>query len=247
MGEFQDYSEFLSGTADPKSIDGNYPIIEEGTDYVMVTVLNKAKNRDVEVTVKYVENDKYYLEFQNRVYEDISGLEIQSGMTFEEYIQMYGEQIGISSKEDYYALVKQMLMSQGEYPYTPVEMVVSPVYSKSESMKQAGTNTLIGMGVVFCVLVFISFVISLLKFLPAILAKRPKVPEEKKSPAADDLPKKAVSIKQAAPPTGDPMDNAELVAVITAAVYAAAGAGSMSAPGAVSKDKLIVRSIRRAK
>ena len=39
------------------------------------------------------------------------------------------------------------------------------------------------------------------------------------------------------------MDDKELVAVITAAVYAASSASN---GGAISKDKLIVRSIRRA-
>ena len=46
----------------------------------------------------------------------------------------------------------------------------------------------------------------------------------------------------AAVPAGNLMDDAELVAVITAAVYAASGSA-----GADSKDKLIVRSIRRAR
>ena len=245
VGEFQDFNDIINGTQTVDSIDPNYPKFEEGEDYVMVTVLNKAANRDVEITVKYVENAKYYLDYTNQVYQEEADIERQSGMTMEQYIDQYGADYGIPSVEAYHSLVKQMLMSQGVYPYTPVEMVVSPVYSKSEMMKQAGTNTLTGMGVVFCVLIFISFVISLLKFLPALLAKKPKVPEEKKNVPADDLPKKTVNIKQAAPPTRNPMDDAELVAVITAAVYAAAGAGGMSAPGAVSKDKLVVRSIRR--
>ena len=55
------------------------------------------------------------------------------------------------------------------------EMVVSAVYSKAELMKQAGMNTLLGMGTVFVVLIFISFIISLFKFLPALFAKKPKI------------------------------------------------------------------------
>ena len=47
-----------------------------------------------------------------------------------------------------------------------------------------------------------------------------------------------------APAAGNLMNDAELVAVITAAIYAAEG---QAGNGAVSKDKLVVRSIRRAR
>ncbi|MBQ8412177.1 MAG: OadG family protein, partial [Lachnospiraceae bacterium] len=123
--------------------------------------------------------------------------------------------------------------------YIPEEMVVTAVYSNSELMGQAGMNTLIGMGTVFVVLLFISFIISLFKYLPALFAKKTKVPEPKK----DEAPAKAA---QSAPVASENlMNDAELVAVITAAIYAASG--STNGSGAVSKDTLVVRSIRRAK
>ncbi len=252
VGKFQDYSDIINGYADPTSVDPEYPVIENGSDYVMVTFLNKAQNRDVEITVKFVENANYYIEFEKYIVSVENQIMSDLGVTLQEYIDMYGQQIGIPSVEAYYGEIKQMMMQEGVYPYTPVEMVVSPVYSSKEMLSQAAVNTLTGMGVVFCVLVFISFIISLLKFLPALLAKKPKVPEADKPAAAEDMPKKTVKIKQAAPPAESAsenlMDNKELVAVITAAVYAAAGAGGATGvPGAVSKDKLVVRSIKRAK
>jgi sodium pump decarboxylase gamma subunit len=121
-------------------------------------------------------------------------------------------------------------------------MVVNAVYSKSELMAQAGRNTLIGMGTVFVVLIFISFIISLFKYLPALFAKKPKIEPETKPAAPAPIQTPAPAAKPVA--SENLMDDAELVAVITAAVYAAsASEGS----GAVSRDKLIVRSIKRAR
>ena len=110
-----------------------------------------------------------------------------------------------------------------------------------ELMKQAGMNTLLGMGTVFVVLIFISFIISLFKFLPALFAKKPKIEDLKKEESKPAAPAKAAT---PAPAAGNLMNDAELVAVITAAIYAAEG---QAGNGAVSKDKLVVRSIRRAR
>ena len=97
-------------------------------------------------------------------------------------------------------------------------------------------NTLTGMGVVFIVLIFISFIISLFKFLPGSGAKKQAKKEaEKKAEVTVAAP---VAAKPAAE---DPMKDQELVAVITAAVIAANGSG----PAMVSSDKLVVRSIKR--
>ena len=47
-------------------------------------------------------------------------------------------------------------------------MTVSGIYSTGEILEKAGLNTVLGMGTVFCVLIFISIIIWLLKFIPAI-------------------------------------------------------------------------------
>ena len=87
----------------------------------------------------------------------------------EEFFSQYGSYY--SSVDD---VVQQGIDNemQGVYQYLPEEMVVSAVYSKAELMKQAGMNALLGMGTVFVVLIFISFIISLFKFLPALFAKK---------------------------------------------------------------------------
>lgn len=132
-----------------------------------------------------------------------------------------------------------------EKPYNLTQIVVSTQYSKAELMKMAGMNTLMGMGVVFLVLIFISFIISLFKYLPGSGAKKQqqasKKEEQKPAAASNAVPTTAAPTVTSAA-SENLMDNQELVAVITAAILAANG----SASNMVSSDKLIVRSIKRA-
>jgi sodium pump decarboxylase gamma subunit len=235
VGKFEDFSAYDSlideGQFDTSLVSGS---IENSTDSVSVTVINKAENRDVEITIKYVENADYYMQLDKAM---------QSALEY--YTSMGYTEADILSESGYSTLaeafgVDEYLQSYGVYPYTPEEMVVSAVYSKGELMKQAGMNTIIGMATVFVVLIFISFIISLFKFLPALLAKKPKLPEPQKEAPAPVKPQAATATAK----TKNLMDDTELVAVITAAVYAAEG----SVPcGATSRDKLVVRSIKRAK
>ena len=105
--------------------------------------------------------------------------------------------------------------------------------SSDTSMTQAVANTLMGMGTVFAVLIFIALIISSFSLINKYQNKANDVPKVVTKPAEVPVPKQE----------SNPLDDAQLVAVITAAIYAAcAEAGT-----AVSKDSLIVRSIRRVK
>ena len=240
VGEFQDFSPYINGVGMDLN-DVNYKI-ENAADSVSVTVTNKAANRDVEVTVKFVENPDYYIKLdQAKQTYNADAVRQEIAMYYgseEEFFSQYGSYY--SSVDD---VVQQGIDNemQGVYQYLPEEMVVSAVYSKAELMKQAGMNTLLGMGTVFVVLIFISFIISLFKFLPALFAKKPKIEDLKKEESKPAAPAKAAT---PAPAAGNLMNDAELVAVITAAIYAAEG---QAGNDAVSKDKLVVRSIRRAR
>ena len=132
-------------------------------------------------------------------------------------------------------------------PYTPTEITVQAVYPMSYYMKQAGSNTLLGMGTVFLVLIFISFIISFFKYIPKAMEKSEKKKIAKlnaKAKAEIEKTQPQVEAPAAAPvEKPNPMDDSELVAVITAAVYAAYAQGGNN----VSKDTLIVRSISRAR
>lgn len=102
---------------------------------------------------------------------------------------------------------------------------VNAEFSTGEILKKAGLNTLLGMGTVFAVLIFISIVISLFKFIPSGSQKK----------AAQTAPVKT----EAAPvveEVAEETDDLELIAVISAAIAAAEG---------TSTDGFVVRSIRR--
>ena len=225
VGEFQDFSPYINGVGMDLN-DVNY----------------KIENAADSVSVKFVENPDYYIKLdQAKQTYNADAVRQEIAMYYgseEEFFSQYGSYY--SSVDD---VVQQGIDNemQGVYQYLPEEMVVSAVYSKAELMKQAGMNTLLGMGTVFVVLIFISFIISLFKFLPALFAKKPKIEDLKKEESKPAAPAKAAT---PAPAAGNLMNDAELVAVITAAIYAAEG---QAGNGAVSKDKLVVRSIRRAR
>ena len=100
-------------------------------------------------------------------------------------------------------------------------------------------NTLMGMGTVFVVLIFISLIISLFVYVPKIEAMLKGEKKQEQTVASDRVPY--------APPVIEEEDDEELVedealvAVIMAAIMAYQGGESNST------DKLVVRSIRRAK
>ncbi len=100
--------------------------------------------------------------------------------------------------------------------------------SIGEQLKEAGLNTVLGLVVVFAVLLFISFLISLFRFLPKSKAKQEQ----------EIFPEQPVEIPAAAEePACQAAEDTELVAVISAAVAAAMGTSE--------GDGYVVRSIRK--
>ena len=109
-----------------------------------------------------------------------------------------------------------------------VEIGFETKLSMGEIVKKAAMNTVIGMGTVFIVLIFMSFVISLFGFIPK-LAKKKEAPKEEE---------KKINVPVAATPVEEDLtDDLELAAVITAAIVAAEG---------TSADGVVIRSIKRA-
>lgn len=122
----------------------------------------------------------------------------------------------------------------------------------AEAMPEAVSNTVIGVVVVFAALLFFSFVISLLKYVNVIGKKKEAKVEEKAVPMA------AIENTVAQIEEEELCNDAELVAVITAAIYeyeaaAAAQAAQVAqaqglpAPVKTNQNGLVVRSIRRAR
>lgn len=117
----------------------------------------------------------------------------------------------------------------------PTALSFTPEYTTGEKMTKAGMNTLMGMGTVFLVLIFISLLISGFKFI-GVFEKKMKEKEAAATAAA--APAAVAAPAAAVPETEENLaDDLELVAVITAAIAAATGS---------STDGLVVRSIKRA-
>ena len=232
---------------------------------VICTQLCKYENRDVEVTVSYLPNRAYELD-KEKVYNNLSNAAAQYNMDVASYVtQMYGDVDGLDLITMDGFLESFLAVAYDEYPYIPQDCEVSAVYSKTELVTMAGKNTAIGMGVVFIVLIFISFIISLLKYLPLLFdAEIRREREEKKAAelaaqkrteeviiarnkTEDKEEKKAEPAPVKAAASEELVGDEELVAVITAAIYAATGMKVRGPAYTASNDRLVVRSIRRAK
>ena len=110
------------------------------------------------------------------------------------------------------------------------ELVDTGNKSLGERMANAAFNAVIGIVSVFLVLLLISFVISLFKYIPKI---QEAFKNRKKGSAEEALESAIAQIEQNEKNT----DDTELIAVITAAICAATGKSS---------DSFVVRSIRKA-
>ncbi len=97
-------------------------------------------------------------------------------------------------------------------------------------MAQAGLNTLLGIGIVFCMLLLISFIISCFKMINKLASKA-----EKPAPAPAAASEPVIAEEE------ENVDDLEIIAVITAAIEAYEEA----AGGYVPEDGLVVRSIRK--
>ena len=111
--------------------------------------------------------------------------------------------------------------------FTPMSITFDAQYSMAETLQRAGLNTLMGVGIVFCVLLFLCFLISMFKFVSKLSGEGKK--EQKKAPAP------AAPVVTAEAPAEE-TDDLELVAVIAAAIAAAEN---------TSTDSFVVRSIKK--
>lgn len=123
-----------------------------------------------------------------------------------------------------------MILDLQQQAYTSMTYNVN--YPMSVSMQRAGLNTLMGLGIVFLMLLFLSFVIGLFRYISKVQESMEKknAPEAQSVPAAPTL-----AVSEAA--DEDFADDLELVAVISAAIAAYENA---------SGDSFVVRSIKKS-
>lgn len=126
--------------------------------------------------------------------------------------------------------------------YNYLDMQVTSVtldenYSLGEKMQKAAMNTLMGLGTVFLILILISLVIYGFKVIPYLeqKAKAKNAPQQEAAPVPETVSAPVVQDV----PAPQQQDDAELIAVIAAAIAAA--------EGTLAADGFVVRSIRRRK
>ena len=124
-----------------------------------------------------------------------------------------------------------LMLDLGQQMYT--SMTYSVQYSLAANMQRAGMNTLMGIGIVFLMLVFLSFVIGLFKYIEKFQnVGKKKAAEE--APKAEEAPAPAIAQSEAA--DEDFADDLERAAVISAAIAAYEN---------TSGDSFVVRSIKK--
>ena len=115
---------------------------------------------------------------------------------------------------------------------TPVSMSVDVQYGMGKTLQRAGLNTLMGVGTVFVMLILLSLLISLFRFIPNPEAKKAAEAKAAKEAQAAAIAAAPVQVEE------NLADDGELVAVIAAAIAAAEG---------TTTDGFVVRSIRKVK
>lgn len=106
-----------------------------------------------------------------------------------------------------------------------------------QSFLTALLNTLMGMGTVFVVLIFISLIISLFRYVPKIEQKWKNKKKTEEEEISDEVPLIIRQVEE----NEELVEDEALVAVITAAIMAYRGQETASA------DRLVVRSVRRVR
>lgn len=158
------------------------------------------------------------------------------------FVSIINSTTGLDEDDNYYCTVNaqfdnrkvefKIFYSMDDQNIEPSSISFAPEYTTGEKMAKAAMNTLLGMGTVFCVLIFISILIYCFKFI-GILENRVKA---KNAPAPAPVAAAPAPVVEEAEEE-ELVDDLELVAVITAAIAAATNA---------SEDGLVVRSIKRA-
>lgn len=243
----KDYGDFISfiDFKDDKELD---KAVQEVDDKVTVSVYAKCTEKEAVIKATFVDNSAAY--------------------NYQKYNVM--NQNGYTEEQ-----ANQLLTSNGIYPYKISEFEVAANQTLKDKMKDAGANTLIGMGIVFIALIFISFIISLLKYVPPVVDKVSNtIARRKAEKAKKKAKKKAMKAENATSEIGEAasekttstertavgitdivntatgesvMDDSELVAVISAAVMAAQGGKTRVRVNYPSNDKLVVRPRKKNK
>ena len=191
--------------------------------------------RDEEIE-NYIENGN---DFSKNAIEAWNGVKKELGEKKEDQSAVKAPSVVLKDKTYTVTMPVDFENEDADFVYTldqnisPKSLTVNVNYSMATTMVRAALNTVMGVGIVFLVLIFLSFIISLFKYIPNGETKGTA-----KGTAASEE-KRAVETAPAAAPEEELVDDLELVAVITAAIAAS--------QGKASPEGFVVRSIRKAR
>ena len=151
----------------------------------------------------------------------------QKTLTVDQYVEYQNREVIVSYIYTYNYETEQPELTDAS---------ADKVYTLGEKMEKAALNTLMGMGTVFVMLIFISLLISLFGYIPKLEEKIKNI-GKKPEPVKTEEP--AAVVEEPQTQVVNLQKDEQLVAVITAAIMASYGSN------AVSADKLVVRSIHR--
>ena len=148
-------------------------------------------------------------------------------------VDVKGDEVVLTTEAEYENRKANLSFTFSKDSYLE-SMDVSASYAMNEILTKAGLNTVLGMGTVFAVLIFLAFLISMMKYIPNLLGMVSQKGTESAEPVVQISQPSAPST--AAVQKVDTVDDLELIAVITAAIAAQEG---------TTTDGFVVRSIRR--
>lgn len=148
--------------------------------------------------------------------------------------KVVGDTVVVTGKVDY-ALRDASARMTFDKDGTIAGFVIEPFYTWGEKMTKAALNTVIGIGVVFAVLILMSWLISCFKYINSIETAIKNKRENKTQVAQEGMDNTIAQIVKKE--EEELVDDLELAAVIAAAVAAYTG---------TSTDGFVVRSIRKS-
>lgn len=195
--------------------------IVSSTESLVVTIVNLSDEEIAAFKESQTEFEVMAMEAWDLAREEVGAFVTTADAT----VEYDGEEIVVVVPAEFSIYDADFTVIYDKY-YTPTSISVDVSYPMSVTMQRAGMNTLMGIGIVFLVLIFLSFLISLFRFIPQVDGK-------KEAPAPAAAPKAVPVVEEE-----ELTDDTELVAVIAAAIAAAEN---------TSTDSFVVRSIKKAK
>lgn len=221
---------------------------DEGVDATLAASLEQVGTQFLDMFNNFSETDIISYKEQTEQQKDTvmyAALESWEGVQEDLGAFVAIQSVDVSKTDDGYMIdvnttyeKRDMTFSMGvdENVSEYTSMSFNPVYTIGEKLEKAALNTLLGMGTVFIVLIFISLLISCFKYIHEWEEKMKQAAVAKEQPAAAPAPTVPEVVEEE---EEDVTDDTELIAVITAAIAAASASENTASNG------LVVRSVKR--